>query len=352
MSTHLLHRAVLLSISSFMLLFSNSAVAKEKLKIFLMAGQSNMQGHARPHTIATLYKSAKSKDKELLKLVFNSDNSKALDEQLKRAALIDQLTGGIKKDKLKKMPDGPEKKALEAKVNKLLEEHEAYKKSVISSLKVSDRVYINSVASNVKSGKLGLGYGANPTKMGPEYAFGLSMANKIDGPILLIKASWGGKSINHNFRPPSSGAYTPTQQEISKGKAEAQKKSAGQYWRLMNEGFHKVLKNLKASHPDYDPEVGYEIAGFVWFQGFNDQFSDEYRDSYKTNMINFINDVRKEYKSPKMPFVIGVIGTQIEKAKVDQNKIAIAQRAAAMHGPFKGNVMSVESYKEASLFLA
>ena len=37
--------------------------------IFILAGQSNMVGHAKAHTIATLYKSAENKDKELLKLI-------------------------------------------------------------------------------------------------------------------------------------------------------------------------------------------------------------------------------------------------------------------------------------------
>ena len=47
----------------------------------------------------------------------------------------------------------------------------------------------------MKSGKLGVGYGADNIKIGPEYGFGLSMAQKIKGPILLIKASWGA---NHS----------------------------------------------------------------------------------------------------------------------------------------------------------
>jgi hypothetical protein len=95
------------------------------------------------------------------------------------------------------MPDGPEKKALESKLNELIAEHETYKKEMIDACTVSDRVYISSIADrNAKSGKLGVGYGADNIKIGPEYGFGLSMAQKIKGPILLIKASWGGQ-ITH-----------------------------------------------------------------------------------------------------------------------------------------------------------
>jgi hypothetical protein len=56
-----------------------------------------------------------------------------------------------------------------------------------------------------KAGKLGVGYGGGGSKIGPEFSFGLSIAKKTDGPILLIKTSWGGKSLHYNFRPPSAG---------------------------------------------------------------------------------------------------------------------------------------------------
>lgn len=333
------------------LLLPASVSAKEKLKIFILAGQSNTVGHARGHTIATLSKTGKEKDKELMKLVF-SDSAKissAIDTQLARARRIDELTGGIKKEKLKNMPDGPEKTKLQEEVNKLIDEHEAYKQGIIDSCKVSDRVYINSIADRNKgAGKLSVGYGADKKKIGTEYGFGLSIAEKVDGPILLIKTAWGGKSINYDFRPPSSGKYMPLEKEKAKKSEEEIQKGASLNWRMMNEHIHSVLKNLKANHPAYDEADGYEIAGFVWFQGYNDQFSDEYRNGYKQNMINFIKDIRKEYKTPEMPFIIGVLGTGMTKEKVDQNAVSQGQRAAALAPEFKGNVLSVESYTQYS----
>ena len=38
----------------------------------------------------------------------------------------------------------------------------------------------------------------------------------------------------------------------------------------MIEHVRKVLADIKRVVPDYDPKQGYELAGFVWFQGFND----------------------------------------------------------------------------------
>ena len=98
---------------------------------------------------------------------------------------------------------------------------------------------------------------------------------------------------------------------------------------MMNEAVHKVLDDLQAYHPSYDANEGYEMAGFVWFQGFNDQFSPAFRDNYRSNMISLIKDVRAEYKVPNMPFVIGVLGTGVTAEKVTGNAVSVGQREAA-----------------------
>jgi hypothetical protein len=38
----------------------------------------------------------------------------------------------------------------------------------------------------------------------------------------------------------------------------------------MMEHIKKVLADPKRICPAYNPDEGYEIAGFVWFQGWND----------------------------------------------------------------------------------
>lgn len=352
MKTRLMKRILILAAAAATMSIANSAIAGEKLKVFILAGQSNMVGHANPHTIATLFQSTDPRDRELTRLVFKDGSAaskKALDEQLSQAVKLDELTGGISNDKLKKMSEGPEKTALETEAKKLKEAHEAYKQDVTSSCVVSDRVYINSIADgSKKAGKLGVGYGGGGTRIGPEFGFGLSIAEKIDGPILLIKTSWGGKSLHYNFRPPSAGEYELSEKEQASDKAAEIKANAGLNYRMMNEAIHGVLDNLEDNHPDYDAEAGYEIAGFVWFQGYNDQFSPEFRDNYKENMISFIKDVREEYETPEMPFIIGVLGTGVTAEKVAENQVSVGQREAAEYPEFKDNVRAVESYTEYS----
>ncbi len=335
------------------LLFTPFVSAGEQLNIFILAGQSNMVGHARAHTIATLYASDKPRDVELIQMVMANDklSQAKLESQLKQAQALDDLTGGISNSKVKALEAGSEKTALEKKVAALKQEHQAYKDLVNGCCVVSDRVYINSIADrNKRAGPLGIGFGADPSKIGPEYGFGLSIAQKIEGPILLIKTSWGGKSLNYNFRPPSSGAYNLSEKELASDKVDEIRENVGLNYRMMNEAIKEVLNNLKDNHPAYDDEAGYKIAGFVWFQGYNDQFSPEYRGSYETNMVNFVKDIRKEYNEPAMPFVIGVLGTGRTAEKVGENEVSLAQRAAAASPEFSGRVVSVESYKDYSLY--
>lgn len=49
------------------------------------------------------------------------------------------------------------------------------------------------------------GYGANNRCIGPEFMFGHVMGDEIGNQVLIIKCAWGGKSLAKDFRPPSAG---------------------------------------------------------------------------------------------------------------------------------------------------
>lgn len=120
--------------------------------------------------------------------------------------------------------------------------------------------------------------------------------------------------------------------------------AAGFYWNEMTGFIRKVLADPKAYHPEYDPQAGYEVAGGVWFQGFNDQFDPEFHGNYAGNMVHFIQDLRKEVKQPKMPFIIGVLGTGAHRENALANSVSNAQREAARHPDLAGTVAAVESW--------
>ena len=56
-----------------------------------------------------------------------------------------------------------------------------------------------------RKGGLTAGFGANDTLIGPEFGFGHGVGEALDEQLLLIKTAWGGKSLAVDFRPPSSG---------------------------------------------------------------------------------------------------------------------------------------------------
>lgn len=56
-----------------------------------------------------------------------------------------------------------------------------------------------------RKGKLTVGFGSNAERIGPELGFGHVIGDAFDEPVLLIKLAWGGKSLAKDFRPPSSG---------------------------------------------------------------------------------------------------------------------------------------------------
>ena len=122
----------------------------------------------------------------------------------------------------------------------------------------------------------------------------------------------------------------------------------------------KVLANPEHILPDYDSEVGYEIAGFVWFQGWNDMVdSGTYPDrgkvgvgypKYSEWMADLIRDVRKDLAAPKMPFVIGVLGVggpigedYSPRYKVTHQNFRDAMAAPASMVEFKDNVAAVRT---------
>ncbi|MEM7396192.1 MAG: sialate O-acetylesterase, partial [Verrucomicrobiota bacterium] len=143
-------------------------------------------------------------------------------------------------------------------------------------------------------GDLGPGYGSphnipgyTPTRIGPEFQFGHVMRHLLDHQVLIIKSAWGGKSLAVDFLPPSAGGPGPF------------------FTQLTNDVDH-VLNNLTNYFPDYAGQP-VEMAGFVWFQGYNDSINASNTAVYTTNLVRFVNDVRSIYGT-NLPFVVGELG--------------------------------------------
>jgi len=56
-----------------------------------------------------------------------------------------------------------------------------------------------------RKGSLKAGFGVREDRIGPELGFGWVLGDHFKEPVLLIKLAWGGKSLAQDFRPPSAG---------------------------------------------------------------------------------------------------------------------------------------------------
>ncbi|MDB4735024.1 hypothetical protein OAF62_04805, partial [Akkermansiaceae bacterium] len=70
MKSILSKKRAVLTMAAAVLSITSPAAGAEKLKVFILAGQSNTVGHANAHTMATLYQSGDPRDEALAKMVF------------------------------------------------------------------------------------------------------------------------------------------------------------------------------------------------------------------------------------------------------------------------------------------
>ena len=193
-----------------------------------------------------------------------------------------------------------------------------------------------------RKGPLCAGYGAHPDMIGPELGFGWVMGDALDAPVLLIKCAWGGKSLAVDFRPPSAGK--PTYSLGSKTDAVIAQDPAiiGKYYRETVSLTQAALNHIKSLVPGSDGR--YVLAGFGWHQGWNDRINEKFNAEYETNLVRFIRDIRKDLGAPQLPFVIAETGMT---GPGEKNPRALslmkAQAAAAGRPEFHGNVAFVST---------
>ena len=137
-----------------------ASAGKGPVKVFILAGQSNMEGHARTGTLD--YLGEDPNHGKLLCKVRQPDGSLVTrdDVWIWYLGRKGKLTGGF--------GVSPGKKLVKAATMD---------------------------GKEVPGIDLGLAFG-------PELGFGIVMGDRYEEPVLLIKTSWGGHSLYGNFRPP------------------------------------------------------------------------------------------------------------------------------------------------------
>ncbi|MHC4749360.1 MAG: sialate O-acetylesterase [Planctomycetota bacterium] len=276
-------------------LVSQVQAVEKKVKVFILAGQSNMEGHGQVRSLDWLGQHPKYG--YLLKKLKNADGSWVIRDD------------------------------------------------VTISYQAEHR--------NKKNGPLTVGWGCEEHEIGPELLFGTIMGEKYNEPVLLIKTAWGGKSVWCDFRSPGAGEMTWDEKRILK----RDRLKPGQFYHKMVAEIKECLANIEDVVPEYKGQ-GYELVGMAWFQGWNDfcewhlQLDGKHVgmgliERYPHNLAAMLNDLRKDLDAPHMPIVIGELGvgghemTKRAENPDDHEAVAMvkfrkAQKAVANDKSLKG----------------
>jgi len=126
--------------------------------------------------------------------------------------------------------------------------------------------------------------------------------------------------------------------DATRADAEAR---CGVMYRDMLAEVRQTLANLGGHFPAYRGQ-GFELAGFVWFSGWTDMVHLGYSYGYSAHLANLVRDVRADLGAPRLPFVVGQMGVSGGDEPGKHGLHFRGQQAAAADLPeFAGNVTLV-----------
>ena len=196
----------------------------------------------------------------------------------------------------------------------------------------------------------------NGRSIGPELGFGYVMGHHFDEPVLILKSCIGNRSLGWDLLPPGSKQFTyegrtyagykdtPDSWVEGQPKKEVKWYAGKQYDDDMTNA-KQALKTIAKWYPGYKDQ-GYEIVGFVWWQGHKDTGNAAHAGHYEENLARLIENLRKDYDAPKAKFVLATIAFNGRKMTGNGLTVANAQLAIAdpkKHPGFVGNVKAVEA---------
>lgn len=160
------------------------------------------------------------------------------------------------------------------------------------------------------------GLGSQPINFGPEITFGHDASTYFNGDkIAIIKYSYGGTTLNEDWRPPSVGGTT------------------GWLYKNFIRDLNKYLDTLAKNYT-------VQIMGMCWMQGEYDARDYGKAFNYEANLTNFISAVRDTLNLPQLPFAIGMIDSSaawpynkiVRQAEINVSKSVNATTVFDTHG--------------------
>ena len=207
-------------------------------------------------------------------------------------------------------------------------------------------------------------------KIGIETGIGHQLGTALDEPVLILKTAIGNRSLGWDLLPPGSPSYEFDLEVKDKATKQVQKKTFvyagyGQSpdkwekgteptpigWKagVQYDGDIARAKEVLAKLDEFYPGAqGYEISGFLWWQGDKDRYNEGHAAMYEKNLNNLIAALRKDFNAPKAKFVCATLGqTSKEKASGNEKMILDAMLAisdASKYPDLKGDVATVYTH--------
>jgi len=158
-----------------------------------------------------------------------------------------------------------------------------------------------------------------------------------DRTVILVKMAWGGKSLRGPFRPPSAG--DADRDDID---------DAGSLYQQPVTFLQSVLNDPSQCDADL---AGREtsLEGFIWFQGWNDLFWDDWRGTgvfeqkYESLLHHLAGDIREVFSKPDLPVVVGGMGVPSEWYWPTMDRLRAAQQAFGQSDPY-GSYVDTQPY--------
>ena len=128
-------------------------------------------------------------------------------------------------------------------------------------------------------------------RYGVELGAGLGVREVVDNDIIFMMSAVGGTMLYDRWLSPTAAKRLDCE-------------TGDLYNRLIKQA-HNLVANLDTRYPRYKGQ-GYELAGFIWFQGENDCCA-KTQGLYRDTLMDLIKDLRTDLGVPELPVVIAKI---------------------------------------------
>ncbi|MCP4890363.1 MAG: sialate O-acetylesterase [Planctomycetaceae bacterium] len=120
--------------------------------------------------------------------------------------------------------------------------------------------------------------------VGPELSFAREVTRNTKAPLAVIKVAAGGTHLGGDWNPDDPIGF---------------------------EMYPLALNWIRDALSDLDQRgIKYRLEGFMWHQGENDMFNEDYMANYGDNLKNFLACWRRDLNAPDLRFYVGELCTK------------------------------------------